>query len=407
MNFSSNGIIETLNISSRPVGLDGGELAGLTFAVKDLFDLEGSVTGFGNPTWKASHEAAGATASSVDKLLAAGARLLYRTVSDELAFSLDGINKHFGTPVNSQAKERIPGGSSSGSASVVAAGLCDFALGTDTAGSVRVPAAYCGIYGLRPSYGAIATGGVLPLGPSFDTVGILALKLPVLSAVLRVLEPGHSGGATYQTGSIERILVVEDALSVAAPEMVAELEAAATALQARTAGLKLSSVGLPYALDEMVRHFNILRGYEAWKSHGSWFEAHREALSPEIAERLLSCRQFTENDYQESKLARTKIKSALSSIEGLCEGRTLLVLPTTASLPPLLDAPAFELAENRRLNMLLNSIASFCGLPQLSVPVRPVALGLELSPDFRLGISFVGGYNCDLLLTNFAQAMGF
>jgi amidase len=155
-------------------GAPGGPLAGCAFAVKDLFDVEGHVTGAGNPQWLATHVPAKQTAPAVATLIAAGARMVGKTITDELAYSLNGDNVHYGTPRNSKAPDRVPGGSSSGSAAAVAARLCDFALGTDTGGSVRIPGSFCGLFGIRTSHGAIPTAGLVPLMPSFDTVGWFA-----------------------------------------------------------------------------------------------------------------------------------------------------------------------------------------------------------------------------------------
>ena len=146
------------------VELDGasdGPLRGLTFAVKDVFDIAGHRTGNGNPVWLATHAPAARTASAVERLLAAGARVVGKTHTDELAYSLNGENVHYGTPTNPRAPGRIPGGSSSGSAAAVAGGLVDFALGTDCGGSVRLPASYCGIYGIRTSHGLVPADGVV------------------------------------------------------------------------------------------------------------------------------------------------------------------------------------------------------------------------------------------------------
>src|SRR5215207_7948504 len=151
-----------------------GLLDGLSFAVKDLIDIGGYKTGCGNPSWGDTHPLASMNAVCVEQLLDAGARCVGKTVSDELAFSLLGENHFYGTPLNPKAPDRVPGGSSSGSASAVACGLLDFALGPDTGGSVRVPANNCGVWGMRPSHGFISVAGVNPLAPTFDTVGILA-----------------------------------------------------------------------------------------------------------------------------------------------------------------------------------------------------------------------------------------
>jgi amidase len=171
---------------ANPVALTGaatGPLRGRTFAAKDVFEIAGTPTGFGHPAWLRTHQPAAHTASAVQKLLDAGADLVGRTISDELCYSLSGENVHFGTPRNAAAPDRIPGGSSAGSAAAVAGGLCDIAIGTDCGGSVRIPASYCGIYGIRPTHGRVATDGVLPFAGSFDVVGWFARDPALLASV--------------------------------------------------------------------------------------------------------------------------------------------------------------------------------------------------------------------------------
>src|SRR4029077_15483118 len=179
----SNAFVTTFDLSST----DSGPLTGLRFAVKDTIDVAGFKTGCGNPTWRDSHPAAVVNAVCVEQLLLAGARCIGKTISDELAFSLLGENHFYGTPLNAHAPDRVPGGSSSGSAFAASVGLLDFALGTDTGGSTRVPASNCGIWGFRPSHGFISVAGVNPLAPSFDPVGVLAHNADVLVNVALVL----------------------------------------------------------------------------------------------------------------------------------------------------------------------------------------------------------------------------
>src|SRR5262249_37592975 len=182
----SNAFVATFDLSPT----ESGPLNGLRFAVKDTIDVAGFKTGCGNPTWHDSHPAAVVHAVSVEQLLLAGARCVGKTICDELAFSLLGENHFYGTPLNPQAPDRVPGGSSSGSASAVACGLVDFALGTDTGGSTRVPASNCGVWGFRPSHGFVSLAGVNPLAPSFDTVGVLARNADLLANVGLVLLAG-------------------------------------------------------------------------------------------------------------------------------------------------------------------------------------------------------------------------
>jgi amidase len=179
-------------------GSGSGPLTGLTFAAKDVFDIAGHRTGNGNPVWLETHPPAERTASAVQRLLDAGARMVGKTHTDDMAYSLNGENVHYGTPVNPVAPGRIPGGSSSGSVAAVAGGLVDFALGTDCGGSVRLPASYCGVYGLRPTHGLVPADGVVPLAPSFDTVGWFARDAALMRRIGEVLLPraraGHRRG---------------------------------------------------------------------------------------------------------------------------------------------------------------------------------------------------------------------
>src|SRR5438874_12092609 len=182
----SNAFVTTFDLP--PTG--SGSLDGLCFAVKDVIDVAGCKTGCGNPTWRDSHPTAVAHAVCVEQLLRAGASCVGKAICDELAFSLLGENYFDGTPLNPRAPDRVPGGSSSGSASAVACDLVEFALGTDTAGSTRVPASNCGIWGFRPSHDFVSVAGVTPLAPSFDTVSVLAQSADVLEKVGLVLLPG-------------------------------------------------------------------------------------------------------------------------------------------------------------------------------------------------------------------------
>ena len=202
-----------------------GPLDGLTFVAKDLIDIAGAVTGGGNPDWRAGQATAVRSAVVVERFLEAGAALVGKTVTDELAFSLEGENEHYGTPVNPRCPERLPGGSSSGSAVAVAAGLADLGLGTDTGGSVRVPASFCGLAGWRPTQGRLPMQGVLPFAPSFDTVGLFARDASTLAAGASVLLAAPPRPATTM-----RLLLASDAFVLAEPAAREPLRAAAARL---------------------------------------------------------------------------------------------------------------------------------------------------------------------------------
>ena len=149
-------------------GSDNGPLAGLTVAVKDCYDIAGERTGIGSPDWLAEQPRAAVSAAAVRSVLDAGATVVGKTICDEFMYSITGANAHYGTPLNPRAPDRLPGGSSSGSASAVAGGACDLALGTDTGGSIRVPASASGLYGLRTTHGRVDMAGVQAMAPSFD-----------------------------------------------------------------------------------------------------------------------------------------------------------------------------------------------------------------------------------------------
>src|SRR5215468_9446108 len=202
-------------------GAPDGPLRGLTFAVKDVYDIAGHRTGNGNPVWLKTHPPATCTASAVERLLASGARMVGKTQTDELAYSLNGENVHYGTPTNPRAPGRIPGGSSSGSAAAVAGGLVDFALGTDCGGSVRLPASYCGIYGIRTSHGLIPIDGVADLAKTFDTVGWFAQTASLMHRVGRVLLPSPA-----KPFAPRRLLIARDAFAAIEPEVSVALNPA-------------------------------------------------------------------------------------------------------------------------------------------------------------------------------------
>ena len=259
-------------------GAADGPLQGLSFAVKDVFDIAGHRTGNGNPVWLETHPPASRTASSVERLLAAGARMVGKTHTDELAYSLNGENAHYGTPINPKAPGRIPGGSSSGSAAAVAGGLVDFALGTDCAGSVRLPASYCGIYGIRTTHGLIPADGIVDLAASFDTVGWFARDPQTMRRVGDVLLP-------VSDFKPKRLLIAHDAFAFAGPEVSEALAGPVSRVKEAFADHREICVypGDPAAWPKI---FRILQGDEIRKRHGAWIDAHDPKFGPGIAERF-------------------------------------------------------------------------------------------------------------------------
>ena len=263
-----------------------GPLDGWRFAIKDVIDLAGHRTSCGNPDWAKTHPPAAANAVCVDQLLGAGAQCVGKAVCDELAFSLDGENYFYGAPLNPRAPLHVTGGSSSGSASAVACGLADFALGTDTGGSVRVPAANCGIFGLRPSHGFISLAGVTPFAPGFDTVGLLAESANLLSRAGSVLlaapVPGDVAVGTPH--------LIREAWAIGDQEVRAALGGARQLLQSlfgdqvrETSLREIDGQAADSGLTGWYETSSILQWCEMWSCLGSWVESAKPALSPKAA----------------------------------------------------------------------------------------------------------------------------
>ncbi len=257
-----------------------GKLSSLTFAVKELYDVRGFVTGAGNPRWKETHPVAQTTAPAVERLLDEGATLLGKTISDEMAFSLNGENFHYGTPLNPKCPNRIPGGSSSGSASAVAGHLVDFALGTDTAGSMRIPASYCGIYGIRTTHGAVSLQGVHPMAPSFDAAGWFARTPDMLARVGNVLL-----GIDIPEFNTNRLIIARDLFDTGDASLAAKYDAFIQSLSGLPVEIAETELGRP----DFSTWIETLRNIQWWElnqAHGEWIARNLHAFGAEIRSRL-------------------------------------------------------------------------------------------------------------------------
>ncbi|MCW5576655.1 MAG: amidase, partial [Burkholderiales bacterium] len=370
-------------------GSGGGPLAGLTFGVKDIYDIAGHRTGFGSPDWLATHEPATRTAPVVAALLAAGADMAGKTQTDELTYSLNGENAHYGTPKNVNAPGRIPGGSSSGSAAAVAGGLVDFALGSDTGGSVRAPASFCGIYGIRPTHGRVSLEGACALAKSFDTAGWFARDAETLERVGRVLlgdEAVPAPGA---------VLLAEDAFAL--PDAAARdalqpaLNRAAAALGApRT--VTVSAEGLA----QWFQAFRTLQGAEIHAQLGDWVARVKPKLGPGVKERIEWTATIRPEDVVQAQAVRD---AARARMDALLADNAVLLLPTVPDIAPLLNTPAAALDDFRAKAMSLLCIAGLAGLPQVSLPLAT----LNGCP---LGLSLVAGRGNDAMLLRLAKKVG-
>ncbi len=342
------------------MGTAVGPLSGLTFVVKDNFDVAGFTTGAGNPDWARSHQPAKSHAWAVEALLKQGAHLIGKTIMDELAFSVIGTNAHYGTPSNVNAPGRLPGGSSSGSAAAVAGGLCDAGLGSDTGGSIRVPASFSGLYGIRTTQGAIRKDGMVPLAPSFDTVGWLARDAATLGRVGAALLPAEETEAPF-----DRLIVAEDAFGQVLEETRAGLEPAVTRLKQlfRHESVEMGE-GKP--LSDWQRTFRHIQAVEFGRCHRSWIMTRRPRFAPDIAHRISWAISLPEENELEAIPKREAVRNRL---EGLIGRSGLLCLPTVPGPAPPIDADGKDLASWRNRLLALTAPASLAGLPQLCLPL--------------------------------------
>ena len=353
-------------------GAPDGPLRGLTFGVKDTFHIAGHKTGYVHPDWLRTHPPAEVTAVAVQRLLDAGARMVGKTHTDELAYSLSGENMHYGTPVNPAAPDRIPGGSCNGSVSAVAGGLVDFALGNDCGGSVRLPASYCGVLGIRPTHGRVPVDGVIPFGPSFDVAGWFARDPDIFEAVGRVLLDDDS-----EPPPPVRLLYPRDAFDLVDPRVAEALEdsvqQAAVTIGAREE-VTVSQEGLPAWLET----FRVLQAAEIWGNHGAWIEAVKPELGRGIRERFAWASQVKEEDVAPCKVKHRAIKARLY---GLIGDGDVMCLPTSPRIAPFKDTPTNDIEiEYRNQAMYLLCIAGLGGLPQPG-DVPAVHRGARRSPS--------------------------
>jgi amidase len=374
----------TVHRAPRGAGL----LSGLTFAAKDLFDVAGVVTGCGNPDWAATHEPAQADAWAIDAMLGAGATLLGKTVTDEISLGLLGINKFYGTPRNPRAPDRVPGGSSSGSASAVAGGLVDVALGTDSGGSVRIPASFCGLYGLRPTHGRISTEGMMTQAPSFDTVGYFAGNATTFGRVGAVLL-----GEQVVDALPDEIIVATDCFALAdEPVRRALLPALDRLRQVVPVSESLLAEG---DLRDWSRHQRVLQKSEFHATFRNWIDRVNPRFSAEVAGAFADDGRIPAGEIAAAKAFR---ESASKRLDGLLDGRRMLCMPTSPILPIGRDARLSDMRAAVHRIVDLTGIAGLTGLPQLNLPMATIG-------SIPVGLSLVGWRGGDAALVGAACAL--
>ncbi len=364
-----------------------GPLAGLRAGIKDLYDIKGHVTGCGNPVYAATHEAAKTTAPAVRALLESGATVVGKTHTDELAYSLMGVNAHYGTPRNTAAPDRVPGGSSSGSVAAVAAGTVEVGLGSDTGGSVRMPASFCGVYGIRTTHGLIPLDDVMALAPSFDTAGWFARDARTLGKVGEVYGIALSGKPTALHRPTDVWALVPQSVVDALAPQLARVEAVFGGIT----DTRLSAD----PMSDWFEVFRVCQASEIWQVHGSWVSSNEPKFGPGIAERFAMASEIDASVYNAARTSRAEMIKPL--VDALGDG-VVMVIPTAPGPAPLLSASDADLDSYRKAALSMLCPAGLAGLPQVSIP----GAKLDGAP---LGLSLLGGHGSDGLLLAMAAAL--
>jgi amidase len=372
-----------------------GPLDGVTVAVKDMFGIAGHVSSFGHPRWRATHPPSAETAPAVSRLLAAGASVAGLAKLDQLAYSLIGNAGEGIAPLNSQYPSRFTGGSSSGPAAAVAAGLADIGLGTDTAGSIRVPAASCGLFGFRPSHGLVCTRGVLPLAPSFDVVGVLARSAGTLGLVLEVLAP--PGAA--RSPAAARTVHVAGGLAGIGPELADAVQATAAAIADRC-GCGVSQAPLDaFINDDVADLFARVQGREVWRAHRSWLAGNQQFLADDVQARVQRAEALSQPGDPRRQEDERAWRGYPPRLDRVLPPDSVAVLPVTPGLPPLRDAGPEELLAFRAGAFRLTAPASLTGRPELVIPVH------HRSSGQRFGVGVLGPVSGDFTVLRLARLL--
>ncbi|HXY94546.1 MAG TPA: amidase family protein [Acidimicrobiia bacterium] len=355
-------------------GAPDGPLAGTTIGVKDVFDFAGLVMGAGSPAFAADRPPAEHDAPAVESVVAAGTTVVGKTVCDELTWSLSGVNAHYGAPLNVAAPGRRAGGSSSGSAAAVAAGLVDLGLGTDCGGSIRVPSSQCGIFGWRPTHGAVPVDGVFPLAPSFDTVGLLARDPGLLRlGASALLDPGRG------TAPVRGQLV---GLGEAWGDTTDDVRAGLRAL------VPSGAPDLGVNLARAAGAFRTCQAFEVWRGHGHWFETTHPDLAPETAAHFEYASHVTADDVDRAREIGNEVAAC---VHGATAGGRVLAYPAAPGAAPPLELSEADAAAWRARAMQLTCLAGFAGAPVVVVPLLhddglPVGAALVGAPDTDLAL---------------------
>ena len=386
-------IVGTPLVRGRHSETDPAPLQGQTVAVKDLYGVAGYVIGAGSMEYLKEGEPSKRHSWPVQRLLDAGADITGISRTDEFAYSLAGTNAHYGTSPNAKAPGHIPGGSSSGSATAVASGQVSIGLGSDTGGSVRVPSAYQGLWGIRTTHGRIPMDGVLPLAQSFDTVGWMTRDAALLEQVCAAMCPDTDEPDAPLSGKVHW---VPELVANAHPDVAAALRSFLNHVDGLSPlpldsllGTRMPSDGNDRLADWLTT-FKTVQGFEAWHNHGDWIREHPGTLGADVAARFTAASRLTEADYatglEQLRWRREHLRAAL--------GGDIVLIPSASGVAPLIGEATIggpDIERERTATLRMTCIAGLGGLPAVNIP-------LQTSTGLPCGICAVGPAGSDRAL---------
>ncbi|GFZ12295.1 translocon at the outer membrane of chloroplasts 64-III [Actinidia rufa] len=379
------------------------------------FDINGFITGFGNLDWSTTHEAASRTSPVVSALVEGGATCIGKTIVDEMAYSISGENKHYGTPTNPAAPAQIPGGSSSGAAVAVAANLVDFSLGVDTDGGVRVPAGYCGVIGFRPSHGAVSHMGIIPVSSSLDNVGWFARDPSILRRVGHVLLQ-----VPFSVQRHPRTIIIADdyfQLPKISVDRIAQMVIKSTEKLFGRQVLKHENLGDYFdvkvpslkafhskisngevkvtSMKLLANAMQLLKRHEFKHNHEEWISSRKPTINSVIAEQLHEWPKTVDEDIDNCHTIRNELRAALNA---LLKDGGILVIPTIADPLPKLGRKEILSEDYLSRAFSLLSLASMSGCCQVTVP-------LGFHDKYPISVSLVARHGGDRFLLDTVQTM--
>ena len=367
-----NPIIESYN----------GRLKNLKFVLKDMCDVKNIKTSCGNPDFYKACEPAKKHAEFLSNILSEGAILEGITICDEFFYSVIGENSHYGTPKNLNAPNCVPGGSSSGSAAALTTDLFDFSIGSDTGGSVRVPASFCGLLGIRPTHGRINANGVYPMAPSFDTIGWFSNNIKTFQKIGEVLlDKNENENITFN-----QFVIAEDLLELVDTDIKNQFNSYYKELHPNIKHIRLSK----FSKSEIADNFRILQAGEIKEHVIPWIEKNKPKISLEINSRIEMASEISPLEIDAAKTFRQEIISEINN--SLPEG-DIAIFPTTPFSAPKCGQSDQDLGSDRKKIMEMTSIAGMTSRPQISIPKFKGKTG-------PVGISILGWQNSDEILLN-------